>query len=100
VDNLPLVLAAAVFAIIGGAVVMKTGRAQQVMLVGSALATVALGLIYTLDIGISQSKWIGYQFFVGATIAFAVMHGLSIVQAYAEPKDIHAVTASLLCEKP
>ncbi|KAJ4419205.1 hypothetical protein N0V82_005112 [Gnomoniopsis sp. IMI 355080] len=96
VDNLPLVLAAAVFAIVGGGVVMKTGRAQQVMFIGSALATVALGLIYTLDIGISQSKWIGYQFFVGATIAFAVMHGLSIVQAYAEPKDIHAVTATLL----
>ncbi|RKU40703.1 hypothetical protein DL546_003208 [Coniochaeta pulveracea] len=96
VDNLPLVLAAAVFALVGGAVVMKTGRAQQVMFVGSALATVACGLIYTFDIGTSQSKWIGYQFFVGATIAFAVMHGLSIVQAYADPADLTAVTANLL----
>jgi MFS family permease len=35
VNNLPLVLAASVFALVGGAIVMKTGRAQQVMVVGS-----------------------------------------------------------------
>ena len=33
VDNLPLVIAASVFAIMGGAIVMMTGRAQLVMLV-------------------------------------------------------------------
>ena len=31
VDNLPLVLAASVFALVGGGIVMKTGRAQQIM---------------------------------------------------------------------
>jgi MFS transporter, DHA2 family, glioxin efflux transporter len=40
VNNLPLVLAATMFALAGGAVVIKTGRAQQVMFVGSMLATV------------------------------------------------------------
>ena len=97
VNNLPLVLAAAVFALAGGAVVMKTGRAQQVMLVGSMLATVAVGLIYTLDIGTSTGKWVGYQFFTGASIAFAVMHGLSVAQANVGPEDLAAVTANLLC---
>jgi MFS family permease len=56
VDNLPLVLAASIFALVGGAIVMKTGPAQQVMVVGSGLRTVAIGLIYTLDIGSSTSK--------------------------------------------
>ncbi len=97
VNNLPLVLAAAVFALAGGAVVMKTGRAQQVMFIGSMLATVAIGLIYTLDIGTSTAKWVGYQFFVGATMAFAIMHGLSIAQANVGPEDLAAVTANLLC---
>ncbi|KAK5460830.1 hypothetical protein LTS15_002893 [Exophiala xenobiotica] len=96
VNNLPLVLAAAVFALAGGAVVMKTGRAQQVMLIGSMLATVAIGLIYTLDIGTSTAKWVGYQFFVGATMAFAIMHGLTIAQANVGPEDLAAVTANLL----
>ncbi|KAK4948600.1 hypothetical protein LTR10_012604 [Elasticomyces elasticus] len=96
VNNLPLVLAAAVFALVGGAVVMKTGRAQQVMLVGSMLSTVAMGLIYTLDIGTPTAKWVGYQFFVGATLAFAIMHGLTIAQANVGPDDLAAVTANLL----
>jgi MFS family permease len=96
VNNLPLVLAAAVFALAGGAVVMKTGRAQQVMFSGSMLTTVAMGLIYTLDIGTPTAKWVGYQLFVGATLAFAVMHGLSIAQANVGPDDLSAVTANLL----
>jgi MFS family permease len=98
VNNLPLVLAAAVFALTGGAVVMKTGRAQQVMFVGSMLATIAVGLIYTLDIGTSTGKWVGYQLFTGASMAFAIMHGLSIVQANVGPEDLAAVTANLLCK--
>ena len=97
VHNLPLVLAAAVFALVGGAIVMKTGRAQQVMFVGSMLATVAVGLIYTLDIGSSTGKWVGYQFFTGAAMAIAIMQGLTMAQAYAEPEDLAPVTANLLC---
>ncbi|CAM1504942.1 Fc.00g025330.m01.CDS01 [Cosmosporella sp. VM-42] len=96
VNNLPLVLSASVFALVGGAVVMKTGRAQQVMFVGSMLATVAIGLIYTLDIGTSTAKWAGYQFFTGAALAFAIMHGLSIAQANVGPEDLAAVTANVL----
>ena len=100
VDNLPLVLAAAVFALAGGVVVTKTGRAQQVMFVGSMFATIAIGLIYTLDIGTSQAKWVGYQFFVGASMAFAIMHGLTIAQANVGPEDLAAATANLLCMLP
>ena len=97
VNNLPLVLAAAVFALAGGAVVMTTGRVQQVMFVGSMLATIAIGLIYTLDIGTSTGKWAGYQFFTGASMAFAIMHGLTIAQANVGLEDLPAVTANLLC---
>lgn len=97
VNNLPLVIAAAIFALGRGVVVMLTGRAQQVMAGGSMFATVALGLIYSLDIGSSTGKWVGYQILVGATMAFAMMHGLSVVQAYVEPEDMSAVTANLLC---
>jgi MFS transporter, DHA2 family, glioxin efflux transporter len=97
VNNLPLVLAAAVFALVGGAVVMKTGRAQQVMLIGSATATIAIGLIYTLDIGTSTSKWVGYQFLVGVTMAFSIMTGLNVAQANVGADDHAAVTANQQC---
>jgi len=98
VDNLPLVLAAAVFALVGGAVVTKTGRAQQVMFVGSMLSTIAIGLIYTIGIETNTAKWVGYQFFAGAAMAFAIMHGLTIAQANVGPEDLTAVTANLLCK--
>lgn len=97
INNLPLVLTAAVFALVGGIVVMKTGRPQQVMFVGSMLTTVAMGLIYTLDIDTSTGKWVGYQIFVGCSMAFAIMHGVTIAQANVGPEDLAAVTANLLC---
>jgi MFS transporter, DHA2 family, glioxin efflux transporter len=97
-DNLPFVLAASVFALLGGGVVMKTGRAQQVLFVGSMLSSVGIGLIYTLDIGSSTGEWVGYQIFLGAVMAFAIMHGLTIAQANASAEDLAAVTANLLCE--
>lgn len=100
VYNLPLVITAAVFALVGGVVVMKTGRPQQVMFVGSLLTTVAMGLVYTLDIGTSTGKWVGYQIFVGCCLAFAIMHGVTIAQAHAAPEDLAAVTANLLCKCP
>jgi MFS transporter, DHA2 family, glioxin efflux transporter len=96
-DNLPFVLAASVFALLGGGVVMKTGRAQQVLSVGSMLSTVGIGLIYTLNIGSSTGEWVGYQIFLGGVMAFAIMHGLTIAQASASPEDLAAVTANLLC---
>jgi len=98
VNNLPLVLAAVIFALVGGALVMKTGRAQQVMFIGSSTATVAIGLIYTLDIGTSTAKWVGYQFFVGAAMSFSIMTGLTVAQANVEPADLAAVTANQLCK--
>jgi MFS family permease len=100
VDNLPLVLSAAVFAVVGGVVVMKTGRAQQVMMVGSALATVGIGLIYSFDLDTPQAKWVGYQFLTGASLTFAIMHGLSVVQAGVGSEDLAAATANLLCMCP
>lgn len=97
VNNLPLVLAAAVFAIVGAIIVTRTGRAQSVMFIGSMLATVAIGLIYTLDLHTSTAKWAGYQVFVGASMAVAIMQGLTMAQANVGPEDIPPVTANLLC---
>ncbi|VUC29473.1 unnamed protein product [Clonostachys rosea] len=96
VNNLPLMASAAVFALVGGIVVMKTGRAQQVMMIGSMITTAAIGLIYTLDIGTSTARWAGYQVFVGSVMAFAIMHGLAVAQADVGPEDLAAVTANLL----
>ena len=66
VRNLPLVVGASLFTIISGGLIAKTGHYWPILLVGSVLATIGSGLIYTLDIGTSTGKWIGYQLLVGA----------------------------------
>lgn len=96
VNNLPLVLAAAFFALAGGAVVAATGHAQRVMMGGSMLTTVALGLLILLDVDTSTARWVGFQLFIGAVMAFAIMHGLTVAQAYATDADLPAVTANVL----
>lgn len=72
VRNIPLILAVSISTIISGGFVSKTGIAAPVMVFGAAIATVAAGLIYTLDIGTSEGKWIGYQIPGGVGCGFAV----------------------------
>lgn len=98
VYNLPLVVMAGIFAFVGGIAVMQTGRPQQMMFLGSMLSTVAIGLLITLDVNTPTGKWVGYQLFIGAVMAFAIMHGLTVAQAYVGEEDISVVTANLLCK--
>ena len=97
VDNLPIVISVGIFCIIGGVTVSKTGHATPTMFVGAAIATVAIGLIYSLDLDTSTGKWIGYQILAGSAIAFSVQSALNIAQANVGPEDISAVTANLYC---
>ena len=97
VDNLPIVISVGIFCVVGGVTVAKTGHATPTMFVGAAIATVAIGLLYTLDLDTSTGKWIGYQILAGSAIAFSVQNGLNIAQANVGSEDIAAVTANLYC---
>ena len=98
VDNLPIVIAIAIFCLVGGIIVAKTGHPAPTMFAGAVIATIGCGLIYTLDIDTPAGKWIGYQIITGAAIAFSVQNGLNIAQANATPEDLAAVTANLYCK--
>jgi nitrate/nitrite transporter NarK len=97
VDNLPLVISVGIFCVVGGMVVSKTGHATPTMFAGAAVATVGIGLLYTLDLDTSTGKWIGYQILTGSAIAFSVQNGLNIAQANVGPEDIAAVVANIYC---
>lgn len=98
VDNLPIVISVAIFAVLGGIFVSKTGHPTPTMFVGAAIATIGCGLFYTLDIDTPVGEWVGYQIIAGSAIAFAVQNGLNIAQASVDPEDLPAVTANLYCE--
>ncbi|KAH7129037.1 hypothetical protein EDB81DRAFT_860028 [Dactylonectria macrodidyma] len=61
IHNLPLILTITIATISSSAFISMTGIAAPIIPVGAAIVTVAAGLLYTLDIGSSSSKWIGSQ---------------------------------------
>ncbi|KAM5349415.1 hypothetical protein ACJ41O_005920 [Fusarium nematophilum] len=97
VYNLPMVISVGIFCVIGGMVVSKTGHATPSMFAGAAVATIGIGLLYTLDLDTPVGKWIGYQILTGSAIAFSVQNALNIAQANVGSEDLAAVVANIYC---
>lgn len=96
VRNIPLILAVTIATIASGATVSTTGIATPLLVVSSAIATIGAGLIYTLDIGTSSGKWIGYQILGGVGWGLGFQIPIIVGQATASPKDLASVTAMIL----
>lgn len=98
VRNLPLILSVTVATIVAGAAISSTGIAAPIAVVGAVIATVASGLLYTLDIGTETGKWVGYQILGGFAWGAAFQVPIIIGQATAAPEDLSSVTAIILCK--
>jgi MFS transporter, DHA2 family, glioxin efflux transporter len=96
VRNLPLILAVTISMLASGAYISITGIAAPIIVVGSAIGTVCTGLLYTLDIGTTSGKWIGYQIIGGVGWGIASQIPIITVQATAPAADLAEVTAILL----
>ena len=96
VRNLPLILAVTISMLASGAYISITGIAAPILVVGSAIGTVCMGLLYTLDIGTTSGKWIGYQIIGGVGWGIASQIPIITVQATAPAADLAEVTAILL----
>lgn len=96
VRNLPLIIAVTIATIASGASISKTGVAAPITIVGAAIATIAAGLLYTLDIGTTADKWIGYQILAGLAWGAAFQVPIIIGQATAPPEDLSSITAIIL----
>ncbi len=97
VRNLPLILAVTFATILSGGLISQNGQAIPFLVGGTALATIATGLIYTIDIGTPTGKWIGFQILAGAGFGLAFQVPVIVNQARAKPEDLSGVTAIILC---
>ncbi|KAK8067376.1 hypothetical protein PG997_014123 [Apiospora hydei] len=79
-----------------GGVISKTGIAMPFLLGGCALATVASGMLYNLDIGSGPGKWITYQVIAGIGYGTAFQIPVTIGQGMCSPVDLPSVTAIIL----
>lgn len=96
VRNLPLILAVTISMLASGAYISTTGIAAPITVVGTAIGFISTGLLYTLDIGTSEGKWIGYQIIGGVGWGIASQIPIITVQATAPAADLAEVTAILL----
>lgn len=98
VRNFALIIPVAIAIVMSGASITKTGIAIPFIVVGTALATIACGLLYTLDIGTSTGKWIGYQVLGGFAWGLCFQVPMIAGQGRADMKDISSVTSIILCK--
>lgn len=97
VRNLPLILAVTVATIVSGALISATGYFTPILIGGAAVAAIGSGLLYTLDIGTSTGKWIGYQILAGAGYGIAFQVPMISTQGTVDPSDLSPATAIVLC---
>lgn len=88
----------AVFAAIAGITIPRIGYFTPFIAFGSAVFTVGAGLIYTLDIGSASARYLGYQVILGLGQGLAIQIPVITGQAFSEPADIAAATATVLCK--
>jgi MFS family permease len=97
VRNLPLILAVTLATIVSGGFISATGIATPLMVGSAAVATIAAGLLYTIDIGTGSGKWIGYQILGGLAWGLGFQVPIIVAQGNSKPSDMSSVTAIVLC---
>jgi MFS family permease len=98
VRNIPLIALFSISTFASGKAISKTGIAAPFLLASSVVVTISAGLLYTLDIGTSTGKWVGYQMLAGFGYGMGLQIPLIIAQAFAAPTDIAPVTAIIICK--
>ncbi|KAF4635470.1 hypothetical protein G7Y89_g2615 [Cudoniella acicularis] len=96
IRNLPLIIAVVLSTITSGSMISANGHFIPWMVIGSVLATVGCGLLYTLDTTSSSGHWIGFQVLAGLGIGGAFQVPIIAAQAVVEPSDLSSVTAMVL----
>jgi MFS transporter, DHA2 family, glioxin efflux transporter len=79
-----------------GAAISVTGQFTPFMIAGSAMMTVAAGLISTFSVTSTTGARIGYQVLAGFGVGLCCQAPILAAQALAEPTDLAAATAMLL----
>jgi hypothetical protein len=77
-------------------VITTTGYYIPLMIVGTMLATIGSGLVYTFDVGTPSSEWIGYQIIAGIGSGLVLQIPIIVAQAVSTPEDLSSSTALMI----
>ncbi|KAJ6028407.1 hypothetical protein N7540_003983 [Penicillium herquei] len=96
IRNLPFIVLSALFAAVAGVAITRVGYFTLFLALGSAIFFIGSGLIYTLQVGTSSAKYLGYQVLLGLGQGLAIQIPVITGQAFSKPEDIAPVTAIVL----
>lgn len=98
VRNIPLIGLFGITTYLTGRAITQWGVAAPLLTAGGVITTITAELFFTMGIGTSDGKWVGYQILAGFGYGIALQVSVPIAQAFAEPGDIAPTTAILICE--
>lgn len=98
VRNIPFIVLFSISTYATGLAITKTGIAAPYLLASSIITTIAGGLLFTMDIGTSTGKWIGYQILAGFGYGIALQVPIALAKAFSAPADIAPTTAVIICK--
>jgi hypothetical protein len=96
IDILPLMLAAVISSMVGGALVTWLGYYTPFIIAGSIIFTIGAGLITTYSINMSFGKWFAYQILTGAGLGVGFQIPLIAVQTVLPLADIPVASALII----
>lgn len=96
VNMIPYVVANALFSLLAGIFVSKNGYFTAPAFIGCAIGTVGCGLISTIDMYTSSSKWIGYEILASVGIGMAIQQGFTAVQIVLPLSEVAVGTAAVV----
>ncbi|MFJ6214932.1 MDR family MFS transporter [Streptomyces sp. NPDC092296] len=91
---MPMMIAAMVFSVGGGAVISKTGHYRAMPIIGSALMAVGLGLFATMGTDTSRGTTSLYMVVLGAGMGCLMQTTMLIAQNSSPVRDIGAATGA------
>lgn len=96
IRNLPLIIAVTIAMIGAGGYISMSGVVAPIIVAGAAISMVSTGLFYTMGVGTSEGKWIGYQIIAGVGWGLAMQIPVMMVQATSSAAELAEKTAILL----
>lgn len=79
-----------------GAIISATGVVTPILVLSGFIATVAAGLLYTLDIDTSTGEWVGYQILAGFGYGMGLQIPIIIGQTRVPQPDMALATSIVL----
>lgn len=96
VNMIPYMCANAVFSLLAGVFVSKTGMFAQPSILGCAVATVGSGFLYTLKPTSPASRWIGFEILISIGLGTAIQQGFNAVQTCLPVATVPIGTAAVV----